>query len=311
MKRRKNKKGESSVLKECGELFADLTSIWFTPELTSDIGRIIQNYFAKRAEHYYDVDEFGMDPVLVETLRPLFQFLYHHWWRVSTQGIKNIPERGRALIVANHSGALPFDGAMINTAVYNEHPASRDVRFLVEDFVYHFPFLGTFISRTGGVRACPENAERLLSAGKLIAVFPEGIKGIGKPFKDRYKLERFGRGGYIRIAIRSESKIIPTAVIGAEETYPIVFKTTVLSKPLGIPYFPVTPTFPLLGPLGLIPLPSKWLIIFGKPIDCSRYKPSDADNDLLIHRLNEKVRNEIQKMIKAGLKKRGPVWGVC
>lgn len=255
------------------------------------------------------IDEFGMDPALVLAIRPFFQFLYHSYFRVETDGIKNIPEKGRALIVANHSGGVPFDGVMLGMAVYNEHPSSRNVRFLVEDFVYHFPFLGTFISRTGGIRACPENAEKLLAAGNLVAVFPEGIKGIGKLYRDKYKLFRFGRGGYVRIAIKTRTPIIPAAIIGAEETYPIITKTTLLAKPLGIPYFPVTPTFPILGPLGLIPLPSRWHIVFGRPIDCGKYKPESAENDLLVHRINEKARGEIKKMLKDNLKKRKSIWG--
>lgn len=258
------------------------------------------------------MDEFGLDLKLVESLRPIFQFLYHNYWKVEVEGIRNIPLKDRALIVANHSGGLPFDCIMLDMAIYNEHPYSRNLRFLVEDFVYHFPFLGTFITRIGGVRACPENATRLLMKNNLVAVFPEGIKGIGKLYKNRYKLQRFGRGGYVRIAIKSSSMIVPTAIIGAEEIYPIIWKTTVLSKLFGIPYFPATPTFPLLGPLGLIPLPSKWMIIFGKPIDCSKYKKKDADNDLLVFNINYRTRAEIEKMIRYGLKKREKVgiWNI-
>lgn len=253
----------------------------------------------------HKIDEFGMDPDFIRTIRPFFQFMYHDYWRVSVQGVENVPDRGQAMIVANHSGGIPFDGSMLHLAVFNEHPRKRIVRPLVEDFVYHFPFLGTLMSKTGGVRACPENAERLLEKDNIIAVFPEGIKGIGKLFKDRYKLLRFGRGGYVRIAIKTGAKIIPTAVVGAEETYPIIAKTTLLSKPFEIPYFPITPTFPLLGIFGLIPLPSKWIILFGKPIDCSKYKPLDAENDLLVFKINEKVRSEVEKLISKGLKERG------
>ena len=285
-------------------LLRELSSIWFTPELAKEVLNYLHQFFAEREEHYFDVDEFGMDPALLESLRPLFQFLYHTYFRVSVEGVKHVPRKESAIIIANHSGGLPFDGTMLNMALYNEHPHSRNLRFLVEDFVYHFPFLGTFIQRTGGVRACPENAERLLKKKNLVAVFPEGLKGIGKLYKHRYQLQRFGRAGYARLAIRSRSTIIPTAVIGAEETYPILWKSTILSKPLGIPYFPVTPTFPLLGPLGMIPLPSKWVILFGKGIDCREYRPKDANDDILIHRINQKVRDQIEKMINKGLKKR-------
>jgi 1-acyl-sn-glycerol-3-phosphate acyltransferase len=308
MKKVTKKNNHAGMLREWTDLLTETTSVWFTPERVNKVKEHARNFLSERAKHYYDIDEFGMDPNLVESIRPLFQFLYHEYWRIETIGINNIPSKGKGLIVANHSGAIPFDGIMINMAIFNEHPKSRNVRFLVEDFVYHFPFIGTFISRTGGVRACRENAQRILSKGNLVAVFPEGVKGIGKLYKDKYKLQRFGRSGYVKIAMETKSKIIPTAIIGAEETYPVIAKTTALTKPLGIPYFPISPTFPLLGPLGLIPLPSKWIMIFGKPIDFSKYKPSDANNNLLVHRLNEQIKDEIKKMIKEGLSKRDSIW---
>ena len=215
---------------------------------------------------------------------------------------------GRGLIVANHSGTVPYDGAMIRLSVLNDHPSRRDVRFLVEDFVYHFPFLGTFMYRTGGVRACPENAERLLSKDHLVAVFPEGVKGIGKEFKNRYRLQRFGRGGFIKLALKTGAPIIPTAIVGAEEIHPIIYKSTALAKPLGIPYIPITPTLPLLGPLGLIPLPSKWTIVFGEPILLADYGPRDAEDQLLVNQLSEKVRLTIQERLTEEIRNRRSVW---
>ena len=276
--------------------------------MLESISKLLENISKKNQENYYDIDEFGMDPTLLNSIRPLFEFLYHKYWQVEVEGIKNVPRSDKGLIVSNHSGGIPFDGTMLNMAIYTEHPEARNTRFLVEDFVYHFPFLGTFISRTGGVRACPENANMLLKKKNLVAVFPEGIKGIGKLFKDRYKLMRFGRAGYVKIALATKSPIIPTAIIGAEETYPIIAKTTLLSKPFGIPYFPITPLFPLFGILGMVPLPSKWIILFGKPIDCSKYKKSDSENELLVHKINQRVRKEIRELIKKGLKKRKKVW---
>ncbi|MBI2068086.1 MAG: acyltransferase family protein [Deltaproteobacteria bacterium] len=256
-----------------------------------------------------EVDEFGMDPSFGRRVKPLFDLLYYDYWRVRVQGIQNVPADGRALIVANHSGTLPYDGAMIRLAVENDHPSRRDVRFLVEDFVYHFPFLGTFMYRIGGVRACPENAERLLKKGHLVVVFPEGVKGIGKHYKNRYRLQRFGRGGFVKLALTTGSPIIPVSVIGAEEIHPILYKSTVLAKPLGIPYLPVTPTLPLLGPLGLIPFPSKWTISFGKPIELHKQYPSEAAEDqLLVNRLSEEVRGTIQEMVMDGLKQRRSPW---
>ena len=184
----------------------------------------------------------------------------------------------------------------------------RPVRFLVHDFAFKLPFIGTFIERTGGVRASPENAKNLLAHDQLILAFPEGIKGIGKPYDQRYKLQRFGRGGFIKLAIQTGVPIIPTAIIGSEEIHPIVFASEQIARPLGIPFFPLTPTFPWLGPLGLIPLPTKWRIIFGKPVSLKRYKKSDAGKEKIVEKLTEEVRTKIQKMINDALKKRKSIW---
>lgn len=255
-----------------------------------------------------EFDPFGRDPAFELKLKPIFDFLFYKYWRIATHGLENIPSKGRGLLVANHSGTLAYDGTMLRVAVSNEHPSGRDVRFLVEDFVYYLPFIGTTMYRVGGVRASRDNAERLLNTDHLVAVFPEGVKGIGKYYAQRYHLQRFGRGGFIKLAIRTKSPIIPVAVIGAEEIHPILYKSSLLAKPLGIPYVPVTPTLPILGPLGLIPLPSKWSIYFGEPIDFSQYGPATLKNELKIHKLSEMVRQKIQGMVTAGLKKRRSVW---
>jgi 1-acyl-sn-glycerol-3-phosphate acyltransferase len=251
------------------------------------------------------VDEFGRDPNVAARVDPLLEFLYKTYFRVETRGLGHIPDAGRALIVANHSGTLPYDGAMIMHAVRNEQRAHREVRPLVEDFVFHFPYLGTLMNRIGGVRACPENAERLLANDQLVAVFPEGIKGIGKLYKERYQLQRFGRGGFVKLALKCDAPIIPTAVVGAEEIHPMVTKVTWLSKAFGIPYLPVTPTFPFLGPLGLVPLPTKWYIAFGEPLYFNTEYGADGANDrILVNKLAEQVRVRIQEMIDGLLKTR-------
>lgn len=255
-----------------------------------------------------EVDEFGMDPIIIAKIKPFFDFLYKKYWRVKTTGINNIPNDGRALIVGNHSGTVPYDGAMLAAAIYNEHPVRHDARFLVENFVYHMPIFGSFMYRIGGVRACPENAERLLHTGHLVIVFPEGVKGIGKFYKDRYKLQRFGRGGFIKLCISTQSPLIPVGIVGAEEIHPILFKSNTLAKTIGVPYIPITPTFPLLGLLGLIPLPSKWAIHFGKPIDFSKYPPKTLEDEIAIHKLSEMVRGEIQQILFDQLKKRRSPW---
>jgi 1-acyl-sn-glycerol-3-phosphate acyltransferase len=255
-----------------------------------------------------EVDDFGKDPVYETKVMPFFDFLYERYFRVECEGIGGIPADGRCLLVANHSGTLPFDGMMIKTAVKREHPKQRDVRWLAEDFLFHFPFLGSFTNRIGAVRACQENAERLLEQESLTAVFPEGVKGIGKLFRKRYQLQRFGRGGFIKLALRTRSPVIPVAVVGAEETNPMLFRIDYLSQALGIPYIPVTPTFPLLGPLGLLPLPTKWKIVFGDLVSFDEYGPEAADDEMLVGRLAEQVRDSIQAMLDRALKKRASVW---
>jgi 1-acyl-sn-glycerol-3-phosphate acyltransferase len=255
-----------------------------------------------------EVDDFGYDPVYEERFRPFFNFLYSTYFRVETDGIENVPAAGRCLLVANHSGTLPYDGVMLKTALKREHPQHRDVRWLAEDFIFHFPFLGSFTNRIGAVRACQENAERLLRQDALVAVFPEGVKGIGKLFKERYRLQRFGRGGFIKLCLRTRTPIVPCAIIGAEETNPMLFRIEAFSRSLGIPYIPVTPTFPVLGPLGLAPAPTKWKIIFGELISLDEHGPEAAEDDILVTQLAERVRASIQSMVDRAVGARRSVW---
>ncbi|HEY8073473.1 MAG TPA: 1-acyl-sn-glycerol-3-phosphate acyltransferase [Labilithrix sp.] len=244
-----------------------------------------------------EVDDFGFDPTYDTKWRPLLDFLYTRYFRVETEGVDRVPDSGRCVLVANHSGTVPLDGVMIKTAVKREHPAARDVRWLTEDFIYHFPYLGSAMNRLGAVRACQENAERLLAKEQLLCVFPEGVKGIGKLFRERYRLQRFGRGGFIKLCLRTSTPIVPVAVVGAEETNPLLFRFEYLSKALGVPYVPVTPTFPLFGAAGLMPAPTKWRILFGEPLDFSAHGPEAADDELLVGKLAERVRAAIQGML--------------
>lgn len=256
-----------------------------------------------------DIDPFGLDPVFEERAERLADFLYRRWWRVEAPGVENVPAGGRALLVSNHSGMLPYDGAMIKHAVRVEHPARRTVRFLVENFVFYFPFLGTMVYRYGGVRASMDNALRLLGDDQLTAVFPEGVKGLGKPYRARYQLQRFGRGGFVKLAMRARSPIIPVAVVGAEEIHPIIGRLDILAKTLRVPYVPVTPTLPWLGPLGLVPLPSRWSISFGEPMLFPlEYGPEEADNEILVNELTLRVRRTIHAMIYARLARRRSVF---
>jgi 1-acyl-sn-glycerol-3-phosphate acyltransferase len=260
------------------------------------------------AWHSGETDEFGRDAVFAETLRPFFEFLYGVWWRVDASGIEHIPAQGPALVVANHSGVLPYDGAMVKLAIQHHHPARRDCRMLILDMFALLPFLAPALMKYGGVRAHPDNAERLLGKGNLVGVFPEGVKGVGKHFAERYKLARFGRGGFVRIALRTGAPIIPCAVVGAEEIHPILARADWAGRLFGLPYFPLTPTFPWLGPLGLIPLPTKWSIDFADPMPMDDYGPDAAEDPILVNRLSQEVREAVQKMIDGRLARRRSVW---
>jgi len=219
-----------------------------------------------------------------------------------------VPEEGPAIIVANHSGTIPYDAAMIHLAVYNGMPGRRIVRFLVEDFAFSLPIVRGAIERMGGVRACHEHAARLLEEGWLVLVFPEGVRGAAKPFEERYRLGRFGRGGFVRLALRQGVPVVPSAVVGAEEIHPIIWKSRALGRPLGLPFVPFTPTFPWLGPLGLLPLPTRWRISFGRPFRFGRKGPRAAEDDALVEREAERVRASIQSTIDRMLAARRSVW---
>jgi 1-acyl-sn-glycerol-3-phosphate acyltransferase len=260
---------------------------------------------ANRAE---DVDEFGYDPVYEQRVLPFFDFLYEKYFRVEVHGLENVPDEGRCLLVANHSGTIPFDGIMLRLAIRREHPRHRDVRWLAEDVIFHFPFLGSFTNRLGAVRACQENAERLLEHEALVAVYPEGMKGIGKLFKDRYKLQRFGRGGFVKLCLRTRTPVVPVAIVGGEETNPMLARVERLTKALGIPYFPVTPTFPALGPAGLLPAPTKWKIFLGPQVDLEGYGAESAEDEILVGRLTEQVRSTIQETLNRAVGERRSVW---
>lgn len=258
--------------------------------------------FIRGADH---VDEFGYDRVFSERVLPLFDLLYSRYWRVAASGVENVPAKGRALLVANHSGTLPYDAMMISLALRNGHPQPRLVRFLYLDLFASIPFLSLMMNRMGLVVAHPDNATDLLNHDELTGVFPEGVKGIGKLYSERYQLARFGRGGFVRVALKTGAPIIPVAVTGAEEIHPMLARSETLARLLGIPYFPITPTFPWLGPLGLIPFPSKWTIRFGEPIDLAgHFTRHDPDNESHVLHISDHIRDTLQTMIVDTLRNR-------
>jgi 1-acyl-sn-glycerol-3-phosphate acyltransferase len=250
----------------------------------------------RRLRGDYDEDEWGFDPEFAAAAEPLFSFLYDRWWRVTATGTEHVPRDGRALLVANHAGVLPWDAAMMATAL-RRAGIGRAPRFLVLDWAFSLPWVAVAIRRNGGVPASPYNALRLLRQDHLVMVFPEGAKGVGKPFKERYRLQRFGRGGFVELALRTGAPIVPVAVVGSEEIYPKLGEVPGVAKLLGAPYFPLTPTFPLLGPFGAIPLPSRWRIAFGEPLDLGALGPEAADDRATVLEVAEDVRDRIQGMV--------------
>ncbi len=242
-----------------------------------------------------EVDEFGFDAELTEkVLLAAVRPLYEHYFRVEARGLEHIPAEGGALLVANHSGTVPLDSVMTQLALLDHHPAHRHLRMLGADLVFQTPVVSTLARKSGTTLACQADAERLLGRGELVGVWPEGFKGIGKPFSERYKLQRFGRGGFVSAALKARVPIVPCSIVGAEEIYPILGNVKTLARLLGLPYVPVTPTFPWLGPLGAIPLPSKWIIEFGEPIVTDAYDPGSSDDPMLVFNLTDQVRETIQ-----------------
>jgi 1-acyl-sn-glycerol-3-phosphate acyltransferase len=235
----------------------------------------------------------GFDPTFIERAAPLLEFLWARYFRVQLRGIENVPASGGALVVANHSGGLPYDGAMLIYAFHREHPQHRALRTLVANFAFRSAWMRPVMCRLGGVRASMDNALGLLRRGQLVGVFPEGLRGVGKPYRDRYRLAHFGRGGFVRLARTAKVPIVPVAIVGAEEIHPLLGKITKLAQPLGLPYIPITPTFPLLGPLGLLPVPTKWSIQVGEPIAVPPVT-NDHEDTLAIA---EAVRQRMDQMI--------------
>ncbi|WP_040338613.1 lysophospholipid acyltransferase family protein [Candidatus Blastococcus massiliensis] len=268
------------------------------------------DFVRRRVKGEYETDEFGFDPDLADhVLLPILRPFFEKWFRVESLGLENVPSTGGALLVANHSGTIPVDALMTTVSLHDEHPAQRRLRLLGADLVFDIPFAGSLARKMGTTLACNEDAERLLTEGELVGVFPEGFKGIGKPFHERYTLQRFGRGGFVSAALRTGAPIIPCAIVGAEEIYPMIGNAKTAARLLGLPYFPITPTFPLLGPLGLVPLPSKWLIAFGEPIETASYGPAAAEDPMLVFNLTDQVRETIQQSLYQLLMRRKGVFG--
>jgi 1-acyl-sn-glycerol-3-phosphate acyltransferase len=270
----------------------------------------VADFVRRRAAGDYEVDESGFDPDFhASVVMPVTRAVYRSWFRVRMRGLEHVPALGPALVVANHSGVLPLDAVMLQSGLFDEHPSHRNLRLLGADLVYAIPGLAGLARKSGHTRACPAEAGRLLRAGELVGVFPEGFKGIGKPFSERYQLQRFGRNGFAATAMQAGVPIIPCAIVGAEEIYPMIGNAGSLARILGLPYFPVTPLFPWLGPLGAIPLPSNWIIEFCPPVPTGEYATAGQARPAAVAELGGKVRGIIQQRLDQLLVERGPAFG--
>lgn len=258
-------------------------------------------------ERSVEIDDFGLDTQLQTRTGPLLDWMSETYWRIEVQGAERLPDAGPVLFVANRSGLLPWDGVMLSHVIEQHAPRFGRPRPMVADWLITLPFVQSFLARLGGVRACRENADRLLRTGRSVIAFPEGAKGATKTFRERYRLKRFGRGGVVRAAVENRVPLVPVGVVGAEEAHPVLFKSHTPARILGLPFLPVTPTFPALGPLGALPLPTKWVIVIGEPID----PPASADaaaEELIISRSTAALRERIQALVEVGLDSRDSVW---
>lgn len=252
-------------------------------------------------------DQFGFDRelndrVFMAALRPLAEI----WFRTQVRGIENIPNQGAALIAGNHSGAIALDALMTQLAIFDTHSFKRHIHMLAADLVFEMPIVKDLARAAGHTTASRDEAMRLLSSGKLVGVWPEGFSGVGKTWMRRYELQQFGKGGFVSTAKEANVPLIPLAIVGAEEAYPMVANIEPLARLLKLPYFPVTPTFPLLGPLGAVPLPSKWIIQFGKPIPAQEL-PSVYDEKAVLDFAHH-FRNQVQSMVDELVVERGNPW---
>jgi 1-acyl-sn-glycerol-3-phosphate acyltransferase len=268
------------------------------------------SFLRRRLSGQYDVDEFGFDAELTDQIfHPLLKPLYREWFRTEVLDVGNVPAEGGALVVGNHSGTIALDALMLSVALRDQHPQDRHLRLLGADLIFRMPLVSELARKSGATVACNPDAERLMSSGEVVGVFPEGFKGIGKHYSERYKLQRFGRGGFVAAALRTGAPIVPVAIVGAEETYPMLADLKPVARLLGLPYFPVTPTFPMLGPLGMVPLPSKWLIQFCPPIPTEHLR-DQADDPLVVYNLADQVRETIQHTLHTLLKSRPDPFGL-
>ncbi len=285
---------------ELGEALANLL-----PPIRARLAGLID--LARLLEPPERLDRHGMDPRLVERTEPIVELLYASWWRTAVRSVDHVPATGPAIVVANHAGLVPWDALVLRHALRREHPARRELRPLLDDRECDLPLVGRIAIRLGAVRSSPEAADRILADGGLLGVFPEGSAGARKPWGDRYRIQRFGRGGFVRVALRARAPIIPCAIVGSEEASPGISRAGWLADRLGIPLLSARP-FLRVGPAAIVPLPSRWSLRFGAPVDVSRHAPGDAEDPAVVNALTEQVRESLQTMLDEDVSARASVF---
>jgi 1-acyl-sn-glycerol-3-phosphate acyltransferase len=281
----------------------------FFERFNPDVVRSVNGEIAQRMHRIPTrLNEFGYDPwgLNVDVARRalvISTLLYRYYFRVETHGIDNLPA-GRVLVIGNHAGQVALDAAMIGTATFLEGDPPRILRGMGEYWLPTLPFVNIMMSRTGSVVGTPKNCVDLLEKEEAVVAFPEGVRGMNKLFRDRYRLQRFGYG-FMRLALATKSPIVPVAVVGSEEQAPGLANLTSLGRLLGMPAFPITLTWPLLGPLGMIPFPVKYRIYFGAPL---RFEGDPDEEDAAIGKRVDQVKDTIQSMLEAGVRARPSIF---
>jgi 1-acyl-sn-glycerol-3-phosphate acyltransferase len=256
----------------------------------------------------FGFDRFGAEREIALLFFVLLRWFHRSYFRVETRGAEHVPAEGRCLVVGNHSGTVPFDGGMLFADLVLNAPRPRLMRAVADTFIGHYPFVGLLLNRMGQVVGHRRNFEDLLADEQIVAVFPEGTRGVGKPFSRRYRLVRFNVG-FIEMALRCRTPIVPCSFVGAEEQQPMLYDVEFLARALRLPYFPITPTFPLLGPLGILPLPVKYHMAYGEPFRFhEEYPPEAAEDADVVRMLADKVQISVQEMIDIELERRKGVF---
>jgi len=305
-----------SVESRIEELVARTGAIQAKDELREAIARLLPRIkgalsaageLLMLAEPPERLDRHGMDPRFAERAQPLLELLYSTWWRTDVRAAEKVPASGPVVVVANHAGVVPWDALVLRHALRRDHPSHRDLRPLLDDRECALPLFGGAAIRLGAVRATPESAERILGEGGAIGVFPEGSAGARKPWRERYRLVHFGRGGFVKVALRAGAAIVPCAIVGSEEASPAISRSGWLADLVGVPVLSSSPALRFL-PAALVPLPSRWSLRFGDPVDLGGRGPAAADDPAAVNEVAGRVRETLQAMVDEDLAARGSVY---